>query len=772
MRHQEGAVVTPRLVVVADVDGPGHYHLGDEAMLEANLRMFRQLVPHIQFTVPSNDPTWTSTRYGVESLPRPYLRPGHGGMSQLPPAQGADSAGLSRMCAAWLGDEIAQRVRDADGLVVSGGGNLCETWPGLIWERVALIEVARAADRPAVVLGQTLGPALSADQRQLLAASLPSCAWVGVRDELSADLALSLGVPPDRLHQQLDDAFFLEPEPVTDDRVAALSRTRKPTILVTLDASFGGLARAHTLDLIASQLDALVESLQGTLVFAPHVGGADVPDALADAAAARALRARLHTPVLVLDTWQPREMRWLVGEAALVVSTRYHPLVFATASGTAALGIYTDAYTRTKLRGALTPAGLQGWCISVADVERHALLPLAMELWHRRQAIQQRLVRVYSDAASQERHRWVGICRALHLEPEALPVEAHPRAPTASLTQDAVKKGGDAVPDLLANDRWWQFEQQGYLRLGSVLDASQLAALQQRMDDIMLGRIRNPALQFQLDTGGRYEDLPDAVAAPTTVTLAYRKVQGLESDPLVLGLIRRDVFREICARQYGKHASVSIFRAMMMNKPASQGTHLPWHQDAGDVWKLDRDPLVTIWIALDPAKKVSGCLEVIAGSHRLGLLSRNGSTISADHAEIYCPDEAVTCLEIEAGEALLLHNWLLHRSGVNRTDAPRRALTTCYMDGRTTSTLTGDRFPIVFGEHEDTDEALPFLKALRDENQRLRATAVEAERYTKSLLEDNQRREQMRSEAEAYAISLEGELARLRAQAASSTGGV
>jgi hypothetical protein len=292
------------------------------------------------------------------------------------------------------------------------------------------------------------------------------------------------------------------------------------------------------------------------------------------------------------------------------------------------------------------------------------------------------------------------------------------------------------------------------------------------MDDIMLGRIRNPALQFQLDTGGPYEDLPEAVATFATVTLAYRKVQGLESDPMILGLIRRDLFREICARQYGKHASVSIFRAMMMNKPANQGTHLPWHQDAGDVWKLDRDPLVTIWIGLDAATRASGCLEVIAGSHKLGLLSRNGSTISASHAQTYCPDEAVTYLQIEAGEALLLHNWLLHRSGVNRTDAPRRALTTCYMDGRTTSTLTGDRFPIVFGEHEDTDEALPFLKVLREENRRLRATAVEAERYAKSLLEDNQRREQMRSEAEAYARSLEAELARLRAQAAASTAGV
>ena len=239
-------------------------------------------------------------------------------------------------------------------------------------------------------------------------------------------------MPPDRLHQQFDDAFFLEAEAVTDDRVAALDRSRKPMILVTLDASFGSPERTHTMDVIARHLDALVESLQGTLVFAPHVEGAEVPDALADAAAARALRARLQSPLIVLDAWQPREMRWLVGEAALVVSTRYHPLVFATASGTAALGIYTDAYTRTKLRGALTPAGLQGWCISVADVERHALLPLAMELWYHRRAIEQRLSSVFSDAAAAGASPLGGDLPGAASGAEALPVAPCPQPPAVS----------------------------------------------------------------------------------------------------------------------------------------------------------------------------------------------------------------------------------------------------------------------------------------------------------------------------------------------------
>jgi len=319
--------------------------------------------------------------------------------------------------------------------------------------------------------------------------------------------------------------------------------------------------------------------------------------------------------------------------------------------------------------------------------------------------------------------------------------------------------------DLLSEQQWHEYDRVGFLRLGTVLNAVELAALQQRMDDIMLGRVRYPELRFQLDTGGKYEELPDAVPDTTEQTLAYRKVQGLEADPLMRELIERPLFREICARHYGQHAGASIFRAMMMNKPAGKGTHLPWHQDAGDVWKLDRDPLVTIWIAFDDATPMNGCMQAIPGSHRLGLLSKNGSTLSAEDAARHCPESKIVDLDIRAGEALLLHNWLIHRSDVNHTDKPRRAMTTCYMDARTRTTLTGDTFPLVFGRAEDLAIDWPFLDHVKTENERLRETAVEAERYATSLAAHAAQLEQMRRDTEIYAKSLEAELARVRAEA-------
>ena len=135
-----------------------------------------------------------------------------------------------------------------------------------------------------------------------------------------------------------------------------------------------------------------------------------------------------------------------------------------------------------------------------------------------------------------------------------------------------------------------------------------------------------------------------------------------------------------------------------MNKPAHKGTLLPWHQDRWNY--LDRDPMITVWTALDPATRANGCVEIIPGSHKLGLLNpEHGSGfLSAQSIEKHAPDEQIEYVELAAGEAVLLHNWLLHRSDKNSTEISRRAFSVCYMDAETVSQHQGEQFSVVFGK--------------------------------------------------------------------------
>ena len=255
----------------------------------------------------------------------------------------------------------------------------------------------------------------------------------------------------------------------------------------------------------------------------------------------------------------------------------------------------------------------------------------------------------------------------------------------------------DGTAHGLTSEQWASYEENGFVRLGRVMTAAELEALRTRIDDIMLGRVRYDRMFFQLDSAsGEYSDLSFEAPGYRGPTLDYRKIQDLEQDALFLQYMQHPRFREISRRLIGEE--ISVYRAMFMNKPAGKGTVLPYHQDGGSQWKLDRERFVTVWTALDPATVPNGCMQVIPGSHKLGLLSEHGHTITPEQEARYCREEDSAFLEVEAGEAILLHNYLLHRSGVNRTDIPRRAFSVVYMDAATRSLSDGRDFPVVFGE--------------------------------------------------------------------------
>ena len=195
-----------------------------------------------------------------------------------------------------------------------------------------------------------------------------------------------------------------------------------------------------------------------------------------------------------------------------------------------------------------------------------------------------------------------------------------------------------------------------------------------------------------------YGSLPPQTKGHKGPTLAYRKIEQLEYDPLFLAYMQQPLFHSICAHIYGPDTPIRCFRAMFMNKPAHQGKFLPWHQDR---WKsLDRDPLITIYLSLDPATKANGCIQLIPGSHQMGVVNPTHPSgfLTEQQAAEYCAQDKRMFLETDPGEVTLLHNWTLHGSDVNQTDIPRRAFSICYMHGRTNDQHHSDKYALIFGD--------------------------------------------------------------------------
>lgn len=346
------------LVVVADVGG-GPFHVGDEAMLAANLAVLRRHDPALRFTVVGRE-----------------------------------------------GDAVSEAFAAADGLFISGGGNLSSSWPELLNQRILLMREARRRGLPVVTGGQTIGPELTARERAALAEALAGAQLVGVRELPSLALALELGVPEERLSYQPDDAFFLAGQaPVAGPLAAPL---REPFLAVTLDTSFATPGARAELSGLAAQLAAFARGHGLHLAFLPHygkLGSVDDEDGRTGVELRHRLQA-LGQECMLFPVLSPAETAWITQRASLVVSSRYHPLVFATAGAVPCLGIFRDAYTRIKLQGALTHAGMGRWCQSAGTAEEGGLAGMLRELWSEGEQARKRMVEARARLESQEFGRW------------------------------------------------------------------------------------------------------------------------------------------------------------------------------------------------------------------------------------------------------------------------------------------------------------------------------------------------------------------------------
>jgi hypothetical protein len=140
-------------------------------------------------------------------------------------------------------------------------------------------------------------------------------------------------------------------------------------------------------------------------------------------------------------------------------------------------------------------------------------------------------------------------------------------------------------------------------------------------------------------------------------------------------------------------------RLILFNKSAETNWNLGWHQDRVIAVKERVDVeefsnwsrkhcalhcappfdlirgMITIRLHCDASNSENGALEVIPGSHRLGLLSDDETCRLADEGM----GELIEC---EAGDALVLATSIVHRSRTSKSSKPRRVIHVDYSADR------------------------------------------------------------------------------------------
>jgi len=200
----------------------------------------------------------------------------------------------------------------------------------------------------------------------------------------------------------------------------------------------------------------------------------------------------------------------------------------------------------------------------------------------------------------------------------------------------------------------------------------------------------------------------DAVTRLDSLHLFFRWAWDLSTHPRVLNCLEQILGPDIVLK------STRLFY-----KHPRSDSYVGWHQD-GVTEKLNDGRAPAIWLGLTAATVENGCLRVVRGSHRLGILEHENrpvrDTMTGTHNLAHrrlrsraredelsgkitaVPTEANLPFDIlmQPGEMSIHHPAILHGSNANHSAAPRIGLSASYSspdlyDGQTVVWARGDR---------------------------------------------------------------------------------
>jgi phytanoyl-CoA hydroxylase len=129
--------------------------------------------------------------------------------------------------------------------------------------------------------------------------------------------------------------------------------------------------------------------------------------------------------------------------------------------------------------------------------------------------------------------------------------------------------------------------------------------------------------------------------------------------------------------------NVQIQHSKLAAKPLAKGVGpFGWHQDFAYFPHTNTD-LIAVMVYLDDADEDNGCMNMVRGSHKLGLLNHttpdgwfSGQCLEAEHWEAH--PQNVVPLVLPAGSISMHHCLTLHGSPANLSGRPRRGLVIQY----------------------------------------------------------------------------------------------
>lgn len=162
-----------------------------------------------------------------------------------------------------------------------------------------------------------------------------------------------------------------------------------------------------------------------------------------------------------------------------------------------------------------------------------------------------------------------------------------------------------------------------------------------------------------------------------------------EQDDAIRAFVTRPEFVAVVSQILGP--DVDLYWNQSVFKQPEGTREFPWHQDDGYT-PVEPSPYLTLWLALNDAVPENGCISVLPGGHKRGLLPHTPSPIGLVCHANDDPEQGVL-VPVPAGSMAVFWSLTPHKSGANVSSGTRKAYVIQYAVAGLKSLRTGATIP-------------------------------------------------------------------------------
>jgi phytanoyl-CoA hydroxylase len=229
---------------------------------------------------------------------------------------------------------------------------------------------------------------------------------------------------------------------------------------------------------------------------------------------------------------------------------------------------------------------------------------------------------------------------------------------------------------MLTNEQLDRFRRDGYLVYGPLLDQAVVDEVGERIDALATGAAPvGKSAQVRLEPGA------EALRGVAERDKAWQLMNVAKADDVIRNVAELPQLTGL-VRQLLQTTETSFLQDQVLMKPAFHGSKVSWHQDSG-YWKniepwIDPPAIVTCWVAIDNVTEDNGCVRMVPGSHKHGVLEHRRGEDSFLHVQ-GVDLEAAQPVVLPPGGVSIHHSCTVHGSAPNRSPNRRRGLALTYV---------------------------------------------------------------------------------------------